>query len=286
MLRSFCAVAAIGNVTRAAEGLARAQSTVSTHIRRIEDVYGGALFDRTAQGMQLTRRGAVVLTAAESILQAHSRALATLEGTELSGLLRVGLMDDYAIDRFPMILKRFCARYPRLELKIEVALSAALHEAVAEGRLDLCVVRRHLGSATGRLLSRERLVWAGSPADLDLDEGRPIPLVMFDEDCLYRAAVIEALRGCGRDYRIVASASSLAGVIASSFAGFGVTVLSERSVPSCLRILDSPGLPALPATEVALVMGDPPTPAGIALQREILRETDRDIATLGLDGMA
>ncbi|WP_224407056.1 LysR family transcriptional regulator [Afifella sp. IM 167] len=253
VLRSFCTISEIGNMTRAAQRLGRAQSTLSSHIRRIEDVYDCALFQRTSDGMRLTDKGYVVLSCAQRILHTHTKALADLKGPRLSGPLRVGIMDDFAIERFPAILKRFGAVHPDVRLEIEVGLSARLHSRLQDGEIDLAVARRHPGESGGRFLAREALCWVGPPAGIDIDESAPLPLVLFTPDCLYREIVLKALDAAGRSWRIVAVSSTLAGVVAPTFAGFGVTVLAQGTIPRELRrIDDGAGLPSLPETEIAM----------------------------------
>lgn len=272
ILRSFCIVAAVGNVTRASVQLGRSQSTVSSHIARLSDVYGGVLFERIARGVCLTNRGYTVLAMAEKILETHAKTLSTLDGSSLSGELRIGLMDDYAIEHFPKVLKAFGIEHPNLDLRIEIALSAALHQSLENGQLDICVLRRRPPRTCGQLLSREQLVWVSKDSNINVDKNGQIPLIVFDESCLYRTAVIEALENQGRSYRIVATSSSFAGVIAPCAAGFGVTVLAYSTVPANLKIVeDRHLLPPLPKTEVAVTLASPPSPAALILERVILK---------------
>lgn len=271
VLRSFVEVAALGNLTRAAEKLGRAQSTISTHISKMEIVYSGKLFDRTPQGVALTERGIVVRTAAERMLDVQAQTLATLHKTSLAGTLRVGIMDDYALERFPRVLKRFATRNPDLALRVEVALSAQLHAGIEKGRLDLAVVRRRAHSSEGKTLAKEKLQWVAAPGTT-LPENAPVPLVLFDTACLYRGAIIDALQQHKTGFLISATGSSLAGVVASCLAGLGITALSESTIPDFLAPLSSERLPILGGTEIAVVTAQGAPIAAKELEHDLLRE--------------
>lgn len=252
-LRSFLAVAEAGNVTKAAQSVGRAQSTLSAHIKRVEDVYGCPLFRRSGRGVSLSEQGVLVRGIAERILQLHASAQAEIAGAGARGTLRVGTMDDFAVDRLPLVLQRFAAGQPGIRLKIRTALSDELHAAIEAGELDIAVARRRASHAGGALLVREPLCWVGNGAMLDMIRSPALPLVMFRSGCLYRDLVTDALDQAGRSWEMVCTSGSLAGVCAATAAGLGLTVLAESTVPAGLfKLPDDVGLPSLPDTEVAL----------------------------------
>ena len=57
-LQVFSVVARHLNLTHAAREMNVSQSSVSYHIKKIEDDLGAALFERCAEGVRLTERGA------------------------------------------------------------------------------------------------------------------------------------------------------------------------------------------------------------------------------------
>lgn len=56
-LRAFNAVAAHGSYTRAAEALHVSQSTLSSHVKELEEHYSVKLFERRGRGVELTESG-------------------------------------------------------------------------------------------------------------------------------------------------------------------------------------------------------------------------------------
>ena len=69
-LRSFVAVAESGGVTRAAGFLNLTQSAVSMQLKRLEEMLGQRLLDRSGRGVSLTPTGAQLLGSARRMVAA------------------------------------------------------------------------------------------------------------------------------------------------------------------------------------------------------------------------
>jgi LysR family transcriptional activator of nhaA len=92
-LRAFRAVAAEGNLTRAAEKLGVAQSAVSTQIKALEARLGHALFERRGRRMALTEAGRIAFDCAERAFAAGDELVETLAGrTGAAQVVRVGAL--------------------------------------------------------------------------------------------------------------------------------------------------------------------------------------------------
>lgn len=77
-LRYFWIVAHEGNLTRAAEKIAIAQSALSMQIRKLESELGQPLFDRQGRRLVLTEAGRIALEFADSIFATGEELLGTL----------------------------------------------------------------------------------------------------------------------------------------------------------------------------------------------------------------
>ena len=77
-LRYFWMVAHEGNLTRAAEKIAIAQSALSMQIRKLEEELGQPLFERQGRRLILTEAGRIALEFADSIFATGEELLGTL----------------------------------------------------------------------------------------------------------------------------------------------------------------------------------------------------------------
>ncbi len=83
--------------TQAARRLGLRQSTVSQHVRRLEEATGRQLFSRDTHSVELTEDGEAMLGFARRILEVHEQATAFFTGTRLRGRLRFGASEDFVL---------------------------------------------------------------------------------------------------------------------------------------------------------------------------------------------
>ena len=112
LLQTFLAIAQTRSFTRAAERLGLRQSTVSQHIRKLEDEAGRWLFVRDTHSVTMTADGEAMIELARSILAANERAERYLAGSELRGRLRFGASEDFVTSLLPEVLREFVRTTP------------------------------------------------------------------------------------------------------------------------------------------------------------------------------
>ncbi|MGN8546556.1 LysR family transcriptional regulator [Bradyrhizobium sp. 13971] len=83
LVRTFLAVIEQGGFTRAAGRLHKTQSTISLHIRRLEEIVGRPLFDRQGRGVALTEQGEVLRSLRGSVARVERRS--TVEAAATAG---------------------------------------------------------------------------------------------------------------------------------------------------------------------------------------------------------
>ncbi|MEU6280322.1 LysR substrate-binding domain-containing protein [Streptomyces sp. NPDC047028] len=254
-LRTFLAVAQTLSFTQAAQRLGLRQSTVSQHVRRLEDAAGRPLFTRDTHSVELTDDGEAMLGFARRILEVHEQATAFFTGTRVRGRLRFGASEDFVLTRLPEILEGFRHDHPEVDLELTVELSGTLHEQLAGGKLDLVLAKRRPQDPRGELVWRDDLVWIGAQR-LRLDPDRPVPLIVYPPPGITRARALETLDGQGRAWRIACTSGSLNGLVAAARAGLGVMAHSRRLIPPGLvRLPERAGLPELGKVDFVLVHG-------------------------------
>lgn len=283
-LRTFLAVAQTLSFTQAARRLGVRQSTVSQHVRRLEDATGRQLFTRDTHQVDLTVDGEAMLGFARTILQAHERAAAFFTGTRLRGRLRFGASEDFVQTRLPEILASFRRDHPEVELELTVELSGTLHRQLAAGRLDLVLAKRRTGDTHGELVWQDALTWIGAP-HVRIDPDRPVPLILFPPPGLTRARALEVLEEHGRSWRIACTSTSLSGLVAAAHAGLGVMAHTRGLIPPGLTPVPArAGLPELGDVDFVLLHGrrrDAAQEAADALATAILAGGDRLIRGIG-----
>lgn len=233
-LRTFLAVAETLSFTGAAARLKLSQPTVSQHVRKLEESAGRRLVSRDTREVRLTDNGDAMAGFARTILAAQEQASTYFSGSAMRGRLRFGVADDLAITQLPRILRHFRQLYPQINLELTVTQSHVLLRRLQAGQLDLIFIKYMTGTGEGTLVQRDQLVWAGH-GKTSLEEGAPVPLIVYQAPSLSRQMAINALEKAGRTWRITCNTREINGVLAAARAGIGLVVFPQSLIPDDLE---------------------------------------------------
>ena len=193
-LEIFCAVAAEGSVTRAAQRLQRVQSNVTTRVRQLEDAVGCTLFLREGKRMALTPEGQTLLAYAQRLLALAEEARQALQPSQPQGRLRLGAMESTAASRLPGPLARFHGQWPGVALELSTGASQGLLDRLRAHTLDAVLIAWPPGQPSDPALDAvpvfcEELLLA-LPAEHPPINGpqdvQPGTLAAFERGCSYR----------------------------------------------------------------------------------------------------
>src|ERR1700709_569612 len=91
IVRTVVAISETGSLSKAGDRLGLSQPAISSQIKRLQNLVGGALFVRTANGTTTTELGKLALHQARRILEANDQLLRLGGNTEGPQPIRVGL---------------------------------------------------------------------------------------------------------------------------------------------------------------------------------------------------
>jgi DNA-binding transcriptional LysR family regulator len=245
-LRTFVAVVRHGGFTKASGALNVSQSTVSAHIKSLEQEAGARLLDRGRKQLKPTRQGELVLRYAERAIAARDVLLAQLtaheEGT--GGYIEVAASTVPAEWLLPGAIATLRASHPGVSVRVSAMNSARAAAAVANDECELAFV----GSLPHdhrleieKVAEDEILLVAPEPNPIKLAEGphplRDLPLVGRTTGSGTYAAIESLLAqhrpASGRPY--VVEVSSTQAAKACVLEGIGLGFLSRRAVQAELE---------------------------------------------------
>lgn len=131
-----------GSISRAADKLYMAQSSLSQFLQQYESELGVTLFIRTSKGIRPTYAGSIFIDNARSILKHYQ--LVQMELWDIAdlqaGSVILGISSFRGKYMLPRILKNFYEKYPNIKVKIVEQNSMALEDMLIEGSIDLAIV--------------------------------------------------------------------------------------------------------------------------------------------------
>lgn len=175
-LRYFETIAKLQHVGRAAQELHRTQPALTSAVRRLEEVCGAPLFEKSGRGIRLAPAGEVLLKWAQRMrfdVEDAQREIADL-GKGLSGQVRIGIVPTAAQFLLPPAARQLLTEAPEVTLKTVVALVDTLKPLLRAGELDLMVGTESSPDPgfVSKLLAEDRIVVAAS-AKHELFRTRP-----------------------------------------------------------------------------------------------------------------
>lgn len=268
LLLSFMAVCDSNSFTRAAGRVFLSQSTVSQQIRRLEELLGKPLFERSSHQVQLTEEGVKLLSYARRIIALNEEAHDALTGPWRDGVLRLGMPEDLTVPTVDL-LAIFSREHQYLRVDVTSGLSAELRDAYERDELDLILVKQRRRQLP-RAARPEPVLWLDSMAHPAIEQC-PVPLAVFPLNGLYREELCQALDSLAIRWRVSYSSASLAALTAASAAGLGVTLLPAGCrLPSHRVLGESEGLPQVDDFELALYYRDNAPAAAVALSELLI----------------
>lgn len=255
-LRSFVAIADAGGVTRAAGFLNLTQSAVSMQIKRLEDLLGCSLLDRSARKVQLTPAGEILLSHARRMLALNDEVFGRLTQTQHEGEVVLGVPHDIVYPAIPQILRRFATDYPRMKVTLLSSFTRVLKDQFGRGECDIILTTEEGVDPGGETVAELPLVWVGAQGGLAW-KARPLRLA-FVNNCIFRASVQAALDAQGISWEMAVEGQSGRAIEASVSADMAVhAVLAGSEPPYVERINHGGTLPDLTSRKVNMYVADP-----------------------------
>jgi DNA-binding transcriptional LysR family regulator len=145
-LKTFVALAEARNVTRTAERLDYAPSSVTAHVHALEHEVGFPLMERTGRGIALTGAGRAFLSHAKRIIDAERTAIAELRTAGVPATtVSVGSAGSIAAFILPRVVARVRAADPHVSISTRQGQCTDHLPAVAAGELDIAFTLERQG---------------------------------------------------------------------------------------------------------------------------------------------
>lgn len=142
LFKVFYEIARRGSITSAAHALNRTQPSISAALQRLESHVGSSLCARTSKGVMLTVHGEHLLAACQGIYQAiqsTSREASVLRG-DVAGVVTLRVISSlYLQPRLTEMIEEFHARYPRIEIKLDVAPWREILQSLQRAEVELAI---------------------------------------------------------------------------------------------------------------------------------------------------
>ena len=265
LLETFLAVAEELNFRRAAQRLHLDQSALSRRIRKLEQLVGFQVLERTTRAVSLTAAGRTFYDENKDLLGGYARSvdIAKAVAQGHSGSLTIAYMAFAAVDLMPRTVVLYRERRANVALNLKYVRTQGQKLLLAQGDIDI-------GFMIGPLdrpdfdsvrLASDRLCLvapAGHPAvaktAVRAESVTDYPLILGDmgEWEFYRLRLDALFGRGGAPLQVAFQTSNILAVMGLVRAGLGVTILPESLLPTLQDGLEA--RPLHPASMIESVM--------------------------------
>ncbi|EAQ04475.1 transcriptional regulator, LysR family protein [Pseudooceanicola batsensis HTCC2597] len=254
-LRSFVAVADHGGVTRAAGVMNFTQSAVSMQLKRLEEMLGVNLLDRTTRRIALTAEGEQLLGYARRIVDLNDEAMSRLTSDVFEGEIVIGVPHDIVYPVIPRVLKRFNAEFPRMKVQLISAYTSKLKADFAKGTVDVIMTTEAVPESEAEVLDERPLCWIGAPGGTAWRQ-RPLRYASA-RTCIFRSEAIRSLEHAGIDWENAVETEQDRTVEATISADLAIGAMLEGTVPAQLEQIAHGGeMPELGMQKICMYSQD------------------------------
>lgn len=232
-LETLVWVARLGGIGAAAQHLNMTQPAITRRIQELERELGAKVLRRQGRNVVPTPLGHICLGNAERILTEVATMRVAASGKAAVGTIRVGVVESIALTWFQNLLTRIEARYPKVQLEIDVDLSSRLATKLARRQIDIAllpgpvqlpgVVRVPLGSCAMNWLGHPELAPKDRPmTSADLAE---LPIISMPQDANAYYSIVNWFEEANVSPGLVHRCNSFSVVASLVRRGVGVSLL-------------------------------------------------------------
>lgn len=253
-LKTFCTIYEFNSFSAAATSLGYAQSTVTTHIKLLEEELNVALFDRIGKKIFLTDEGERLLPYARKIMQLERSIYNDISvHNKPEGHLVIGTPESLCNLLIPYIIKNFKNKYPKVNIEIQLVTSRKAPALLRNNEIDLAFSignSQEMADIKRYFLAKERMCFLTSSEhplaakkNISLEEICSYPLVLTSKECEYRALLVSLAEEKSIKLKIALETSNISAIKLFASNNLGIAFLpyisAEDSVDtSNLVVLD------------------------------------------------
>jgi DNA-binding transcriptional LysR family regulator len=248
-LITFKTITETGGFTKAADQLGYAQSTVTSHIKALEEEFNQPLFDRVGRQIILTEAGRNLLPKVNNLIAAYEevREAISLNGKAEEKIV-ISAPEALLIYRFPAVIKTFKERYPNVTIEWRHLDPLTIKQELTTGNANLTFL---LGQKVNdpaiqieKLVDEKMMLLV--PNDVYMDQSNFLTdshLLFTERGCSYRSVFEKLIQEQGISAKATTEFWSIEAIKQSVISGLGVSMLPHITVEKELAEQKLIGIP-------------------------------------------
>lgn len=172
------------NITKAAQLLFISQPTITSRLKKLENYYGVQLVIRKQRGITFTPEGEKLALHAEKMLSEQRKIEEELHnmGEQVSGTIRVGVSNFFALNKMPKLLRLFKQSYPNVEFQVVTGWSSEMHRLILNHDVHIGFIKGDYLWNENKYLLYEEEICVAAPWEFAWEDLPTLPRVDYHTD--------------------------------------------------------------------------------------------------------
>ncbi|MBP2077050.1 LysR family transcriptional regulator [Oceanobacillus polygoni] len=172
------------NITKAAEQLFLSQPTLTSRMQKLEEHYGIKLIIRKRRGVTFTPEGEQLAQHAQNMLREQRKIEEKIHNmkNQVTGTLRVGVSNFFALNKMPKLLRLFKKEYPNVECQMVTGWSSEMHRLILNNEVHISFIKGDYPWKEKKELLYEEEVCIASPWDFKWEDLPRMPRIDYHTD--------------------------------------------------------------------------------------------------------
>ncbi|WP_449355398.1 LysR family transcriptional regulator [Virgibacillus natechei] len=172
------------NITQAAQLLFVSQPTLTSRIQKLEKHYDAPLIMRKQKGITFTPEGERLAQHAYTMLNEQRNIEESINNmkSHVSGTLRVGASNFFALNKMPKLLRLFKQKYPDVEFEVVTGWSSEMHRLILNHDVHISFIKGDYAWKEKKELLYEEEISVASPWEFKWEELPQLPRIDYYTD--------------------------------------------------------------------------------------------------------
>ncbi len=172
------------NITHAAQNLFLSQPTLTSRLKKLENYYGVQLIMRKRRGITFTPEGITLAKHAKKMLHEQRTIEENLNNMKenVTGTLRVGVSNFFALNKMPKLLRLFNEKYPDVECQVVSGWSSEMHRSLLNHDVHISFIKGDYPWQGEKELLYEEDICIAAPWEFTWEELPTLPRIDYYTD--------------------------------------------------------------------------------------------------------
>lgn len=179
------------NISHAAKQLYISQSTLSSRLKNLEEKYDVQIVLRRRRGISFTPEGIFLAKHAENMLHEQTKVKEAINNmkSEITGTLKVGVSNFFALNKMPKLLRLFQEEHPGIECQVVTGWSSEMYRLLTNHDVHISFIKGDYPWQESKKMLYEENICVAAPWPFTWEALPSLPQITYHTDPVMKSII-------------------------------------------------------------------------------------------------